>query len=64
MKKKAKVSINAGAILTITDSNGKSREFNCTGTNEVTGKTPAAVLKNIRDCIDKSIKSAASSKSR
>ena len=61
---KSNVKISAGATIVVEDENGAQHKYTCTGANEVTGHTPAEVLKAIQDCVRKSIKAASSSKRR
>ena len=46
-----KVVVNAGATVEVTI-DGKTHRYGCSGTNEKTGGTPAAVIKNLKDCIE------------
>lgn len=53
--KPEKVVINTGATVEVTF-NGEVRRFSCGGTNEVNGNTPAAILKRVKDCVERGIK--------
>jgi len=60
-KRKDKVIISAGATVIVESETGAQQKFGCTGSNQRTKKTPAQVIKSIQDCIEKSVKQAASS---
>ncbi len=46
-----RIVVNAGATVEVTR-DGVTKRYGCSGTNEKTGKTPAEVIKNLKDCIE------------
>ena len=49
------VVISTGATVEVTVGN-EVRRFSCGGSNAVNGKTPAEILKAVKDCVEKGIK--------
>lgn len=57
------VVVNMGATVTVVR-DGEEHHFGCSGTNAVTGHTPAQVYKNIKDCVENAIKGKGKKKPR
>lgn len=46
-----RIIVNAGATVIVETEKG-THQYNCSGTNEKTGRTAKEVLDNLRDCIE------------
>ena len=56
-KTEPKIQLNTGAVLRVTVGN-ETKQYGCSGSNEVSGRDYKEVLKQIQDCIERNIKAA------